>query len=179
MDPLTASAASCAPPAPGAPRRGLYDPRFEHDACGIGMVARLSGERGHDIVEKGLTVLERLAHRGATGAEEDSGDGSGILVQVPHRFFGRLAAHAGVVLPAPGAYAVGCVFLPTDRDDAEKARGHFDAIADEEGMAVLWWRDVPTDPTCLGEGARRAMPRIAQVVVAPKPDGPWPAARSV
>jgi glutamate synthase (NADPH/NADH) large chain len=180
VDPLTASAASVgAHPSPAVPRRGLYDPRFEHDACGIGMVARLSGGRSHDIVEKGLTVLERLAHRGATGAEEDSGDGSGILVQVPHRFLGRLASDAGVVLPAPGSYAVGAVFLPQDPDDATKARAQFEAIAAEEGMAVRWWRAVPTDPSCLGDAALRAMPRIEQVVVVPGADGPWAAARTM
>ena len=183
MDPMTAPAAPAvahprsAPvvayprtPAPAHP--GLYDPRFEHDACGIGMVARLSGERDHDVVAKSLTVLERLAHRGATGAEEDSGDGSGILVQVPHRFFERAAADAGVVLPAPGEYAVGCVFLPTDADDAAKARAQFEAIAREEKMAVRWWREVPYDPSCLGDAARRAMPRIEQVVVVPDPGAP-------
>jgi glutamate synthase (NADPH) large chain len=180
VDPLTASAASAAVRRRSvAPSSGLYDPRFEHDACGIGMVARLSGERGHDIVETGLTVLERLAHRGATGAEEDSGDGSGILVQVPHRFLAGLAEEAGVAMPAPGTYAAGCVFLPLDDDDAAKARGQFEAIAGEEGMAVLWWRDVPTDPSCLGEAARRGMPRIEQVVVAPTAGGPWAAARTV
>ena len=176
MDPLTAAAASAN--LRPVPPRGLYDPRFEHDACGIGMVARLSGEAGHDIVETGLTVLERLAHRGATGAEEDSGDGSGILVQVPHRFLAGLAADSGVTMPAPGTYAVGCVFLPLDEDDAAKARGQLEAIAGEEGMAVRWWREVPTDPSCLGEAARRAMPRIEQVVVVPT-DGPWAAARAV
>jgi glutamate synthase (NADPH/NADH) large chain len=136
------------------------------------MVARLSGARDHDVVEKSLTVLERLAHRGATGAEEDSGDGSGILVQVPHRFFERVAADAGVALPAPGGYAVGCVFLPTNADDAAKARAQFEAITREEKMTVRWWREVPYDPSCLGDAARTAMPRIEQVVVVPDPDGP-------
>ncbi len=168
MDPMTA------PAAPGAAPPGLYDPRFEHDACGIGMVARLSGERDHDVVAKSLTVLERLAHRGATGAEEDSGDGSGILVQVPHRFFERAAVDAGVTLPPAGAYAVGCVFLPIDADDAAKARAQFEAIAREEKMAVQWWREVPYDPSCLGDAARRAMPRIEQVVVVPDPVVPDP-----
>ncbi|HVC14099.1 MAG TPA: glutamate synthase large subunit [Acidimicrobiales bacterium] len=179
MDPLTAPAASAgAHPAPPGPRAGLYDPRFEHDACGIGMVARLTGPADHDIVEKGLTVLERLAHRGATGAEEDSGDGSGILVQVPHRFFEAAAGAAGVVLPPPGTYAVGCVFLPQGQKDAATARGQFEAIAREEGMAVRWWREVPTDPSCLGDAARRAMPRIEQVVVVPEPGAPGAAAPS-
>jgi glutamate synthase (NADPH) large chain len=192
VDPLTAHAASVGAPLgaavpprtdgdhPGPGRtHGLYDPRFEHDACGIGMVVRLSGTRDHDIVEKALGVLERLAHRGATGAEEDSGDGSGILVQVPHRFLAGLGREEGVALPAPGGYAVGCAFLPQDHDDAAKARVQFEAIAREEGMAVVWWRDVATEPSCLGEAARRAMPRIEQVVVVPEPDGPWAASRRV
>ncbi len=180
MDSLTAPAASAgAHPGPAGPRRGLYDPRFEHDACGIGMVSRLSGIRDHDIVEKGLTVLERLAHRGATGADEDSGDGSGILVQVPHRFLRALASDAGVSLPAAGSYAVGCAFLPQDPDDAAKARSAFETIAVEEGMTVLWWREVATDPSTLGETARRAMPRIEQVVVTPSVHCTWAAARVV
>ncbi|MDA8310223.1 MAG: glutamate synthase large subunit [Actinomycetota bacterium] len=188
MDPLTAPAASDgahpsgasdgAHPA-GAARPGLYDPRFEHDACGIGMVARLSGEPGHDIVQRALTVLERLAHRGATGAEEDSGDGSGILVQVPHRFLDHAARLDGVALPAAGAYAVGCVFLPRDATHAASARRRLEEIAVEEGMAVSWWREVPVDASCLGDAARRSMPRIEQVVVVPSPDGPWAAAREV
>ena len=169
MDPLTARPAAAAAPA----HAGLYDARFEHDSCGIGLVARLSGAPDHDVVAKGLTVLERLAHRGATGAEEDSGDGSGITVQVPHRFLERASAAAGVALPPPGAYAVGCVFLPPDADDAAKARGQFEAIAAEEGMSVLWWREVPNEPSCLGDAARRVMPRIEQAVVVPEPDGAW------
>jgi len=184
VDRLTATAAGADAPstpttrrAPGDSSRGLYDPRFEHDACGIGMVARLAGTPGHDIVEKGLTVLERLAHRGATGAEEDTGDGSGILVQVPHRFVAEAAAAAGVVLPAKGGYAIGCVFLPQDSDDAAKARAQFEAIAHEEGLAVRWWREVPVDPGCLGEAARAAMPRIEQVVVVPEEGGRGAATR--
>ncbi len=184
VDSPTAPAASGASPDAGSGRgaptspAGLYDPRFEHDACGIGMVADLSGRPSHRIVQQALTVLERLAHRGASGAEEDSGDGSGILVQVPHALLGALAAADGVALPPPGGYAVGSVFLPVDADDAAKARAQLEAVAREEGMRVLWWREVPCDPACLGDAARRAMPRIDQVVIAPDPDGPWAAAPS-
>src|SRR5580698_8873459 len=101
---------------------GLYDPAYEHDACGVGMVADLHGRADHDIVDRGLTVLERLAHRGASGAEVETGDGAGILVQVPHRFLSAAVADAGFSLPARGGYAVGLTFLPVDDDDAHKAR---------------------------------------------------------
>ena len=97
---------------------GLYDPAYEHDACGVGMVADLHGRPDHDIVDRGLTVLERLAHRGASGAEVETGDGAGILVQVPHRFLTAAAEEAGFSLPEAGGYAVGLAFLPTDPDDA-------------------------------------------------------------
>jgi glutamate synthase (NADPH) large chain len=152
---------------PGRRHAGLYDPRFEHDACGIGMVADLAGRPSHDIVGKALTVLERLAHRGASGAEVDTGDGSGILIQVPHRFLADEASAAGVELPPEGGYACGCAFLPQDGDDAAKARAQLEAVASEEGMAVRWWRPVPIDPSSLGRAARRAAPRIEQVVLAP------------
>ncbi len=103
---------------------GLYDPAYEHDACGVGMVADLHGRPDHDIVDRGLTVLERLAHRGASGAEVETGDGAGILVQVPHRFLSAAALDAGFSLPEAGGYAVGLVFLPTDEDDALESPEH-------------------------------------------------------
>jgi len=145
---------------------GLYDASYEHDACGVGMVADLHGRAGHDIVDKGLTVLERLAHRGASGAEVSTGDGAGILTQVPHRFLAGAAERAGLSLPAPGAYAVGLAFLPTDVDDAAKAKKVVGALAAEEGLTVLWWRAVPTRPDGLGETALSAMPAMEQLFVA-------------
>src|SRR5208282_4558808 len=111
---------------------GLYDASYEHDACGVGMVADLHGRPDHGIVDKGLTVLERLAHRGASGAEVETGDGAGILVQIPHRFLAAAAAEAGFALPEPGAYATGLAFLPTDPDDALKARTVVEQLASEE-----------------------------------------------
>jgi len=146
--------------------RGLYDPGTEHDACGIGLVADLHGRRSHNLVSRGLSVLERLAHRGATGAEEATGDGSGILVQVPHRFLADAADACGFPLPEPGAYAVGLVFLPVDPDDADKARRRFGVLATEEGVEVLGWRPVPVRDETLGDTARLAQPRIEQVFVA-------------
>ena len=146
---------------------GLYDPAYEHDACGVGMVADLHGRPDHDIVDRGLTVLERLAHRGASGAEVDTGDGAGILVQIPHRFLLGACREAGFDLPDAGGYAVGLAFLPTDADDAAKARTVVEQTAAEEGLAVLGWRVVPTEPEGLGKTARGAMPVIEQLFVAP------------
>ncbi|MGO8861564.1 MAG: glutamate synthase large subunit [Acidimicrobiales bacterium] len=145
---------------------GLYDASYEHDACGVGMVADLHGRASHDIVDKGLTVLERLAHRGASGAEVSTGDGAGILTQVPHRFLSGAAERAGFSLPAPGAYAVGLAFLPTDVDDAAKAKKVVEALAAEEGLTVLGWRPVPVRPEGLGETALSAMPAMEQLFVA-------------
>jgi len=154
-------------------RVGLYDPRFEHDACGIALVADLYGRKSHAMVDRALTALEHLDHRGARGAEPTTGDGAGILVQVPDRF---LRAHVGVELPEPGAYAVGLVFLPPDPDDAAKARRRVEQLADEEGLVVAAWREVPVVPDDLGHSARAAMPAIWQVLVHPPsaplgPDG--------
>src|SRR3984885_16042342 len=151
---------------------GLYDPAYEHDACGVGMVADLHGRPDHDIVDRGLTVLERLAHRGASGAEVETGDGAGILVQVPHRFLLGACREAGFDLPDAGGYAVGLAFLPTDPDDAAKARTVVEQTAAEEGLTVLGWRVVPTEPEGLGKTARGAMPVIEQVFVTPALEGP-------
>jgi len=148
-----------------APARiGLYDPSFEHDACGIALVADLHGRRSHAMVEHGLTALEHLDHRGAKGAEPTTGDGAGILVQLPDRF---LRAVLPVALPEPGAYASGLAFLPTDADDAKKAQLRVEELAADEAMVVAAWRDVPVVADDLGASARRAMPRIRQVVVHP------------
>ena len=152
--------------APPRPAAGLYVPGFEHDACGIALVADLHGRPSHGLVRQGIVALEHLAHRGATGSEEDSGDGAGILIQVPHEF---LAAVAGFDLPGPGGYAVGIAFLPQDGSEAEKAQLAVERLADEEGLSVLGWRDVPFDDSMLGSVARAVMPRMRQVFVAPAP----------
>ena len=129
------------------------------------------GRPDHDIVDRGLTVLERLAHRGASGAEVNTGDGAGILVQIPHRFLAGAAEAAGFTLPDAGGYAVGLVFLPTDADDAAKARTVVEHTAAEEGLTVLGWRAVPTDAGDLGLIAKSAMPLIEQLFVAPSGAG--------
>ena len=152
-------------PTSGPPAaRGLYDPRFEHDACGVGMVANLHGRQSHEIVDQALTILENLAHRGASGAEVNTGDGAGILVQIPDRF---LREQLEITLPPAGAYATGLVFLPRSPGEAHAARATMESIAAEEGLGILAWRAVPIDSSDLGESARAAEPLIEQVIVAP------------
>ena len=143
----------------------LYEPSFEHDSCGFGFVCDIRGRRSHAIVRDALTVLVNLEHRGASGAEKDSGDGAGLLVQLPHAFLATAAAEAGVLLPAAGGYGAGMVFLPRDPVGAEACA----ALAGEQlaaaGLAVLGWRNVPTDDRSLGPTARASQPTIRQVFV--------------
>jgi glutamate synthase (NADPH/NADH) large chain len=143
--------------------QGLYDPANEHDACGVGMVADLNGRASHDIIEQALTVLRNLDHRGAKGAEPDDGDGAGILTQIPDAFF---RAVTGFELPEAGAYAAGIAFLPAD--DAARAAtvATVEAIADEEGLTVLGWRELPHDQNFCGPAARRVKPHLAQLFLA-------------
>ncbi|WP_174250540.1 glutamate synthase large subunit [Streptomyces globosus] len=143
--------------------QGMYDPRNEKDACGVGFVANLTGEATHALVEQALTVLRNLEHRGATGSEPDSGDGAGILSQVPDAFLREVA---GFRLPEAGAYAVGIAFLPADGTAQAAAAEQIEAIAAEEGLTVLGWREVPVTPDLLGNGARATMPAFSQLFVA-------------
>ncbi len=142
---------------------GLYDSQYEHDACGVGFVADLSGRRTHETVAQALTVLRNLDHRGAKGSDPDTGDGAGILTQIPDALF---RASCGFGLPAAGSYAAGLVFLPGDPAAAATAQAHVARLADEEGLAVLGWREVPHDPAHCGKGALATMPRLAQLFVA-------------
>ncbi|ROR93439.1 glutamate synthase (NADH) large subunit [Salana multivorans] len=142
---------------------GLYDPVSEHDACGVAFVATLRGTPGRDIVDAALTALENLDHRGAVGAEVDTGDGAGILTQVPDAF---LRDVVDAELPRPGHYAIGTAFLPQDPAAADEAAARIAAIVAEEGMELLAWRDVPVVPDLLGPSARAAMPSFRQLVVA-------------
>ena len=143
--------------------QGLYDPSLEHDACGVAFVATLTGVPTHAIVEQAMTALENLDHRGASGAEPDSGDGAGILVQIPDRFFRKVT---NLELPPRGYYAVGTAFLPDDDAGEAATMAQIEAIAAQEGLVVLGWRTVPTDPSGLGRTARRVMPRFRQLFVA-------------
>src|SRR4051812_1852198 len=154
--------------------QGMYDPRNEHDACGVGFVATLTGEASHALVEQALTVLRNLEHRGATGSEPDSGDGAGILSQVPDAFFQEVA---GFQLPEAGSYAVGIAFLPeetaTDADPTNaEAVSRIETIAAEEGLTVLGWREVPVAPGLLGATARSTMPAFRQIFVADSAEVP-------
>jgi glutamate synthase (NADPH/NADH) large chain len=148
---------------PAAENRGLYDPTREHDACGVAFVADLHGRRSHDVVAKGLSALIRLDHRGARGAEYNTGDGAGIMIQVPDDYY---RAVAGFTLPAPGFYATGLVFLPNDAAEAARAVKVIEKYAIVEGGEVLGWRDVPVQPAGLGATADEARPAIRQLFLA-------------
>jgi glutamate synthase (NADPH/NADH) large chain len=143
--------------------QGLYDARFEHDACGVAFVADILGRRSHAIVDDALTALHNLDHRGASGAEVNTGDGAGILVQVPDEFLREVV---DFTLPPAGAYAVGLVFLPDDAAAAAGGVSALEALAAEEELRVLGWRDVPVDPSLLGATALSVMPRVQQLFVA-------------
>ena len=145
------------------PATGLYDPRFEHDACGVSFVANMKGVASHDIVARGVGALCNMEHRGATGAESDTGDGAGVLIQIPDKF---LRAVAGVELPTAGAYACGMAFLPANAHDAEKAVEAIERILSEEGLRALGWRNVPVNPDCLGKTSRSVMPSFRHLFVA-------------
>src|SRR5437868_3056108 len=149
--------------------QGLYDPAFEHDACGVSFVVDMKGRRSHGIVEKGIAALCHLEHRGATGAEPNTGDGAGILLQVPDRFLREVVDFD---LPEAGAYAVGLAFLPTDTAEARRATEAVAKIVDAEGLTVLGWRDVPVDPDTadVGKSALGVMPAFRHVFIS-SPDG--------
>jgi glutamate synthase (NADPH/NADH) large chain len=143
----------------------LYDPFFEHDSCGVGFVANINGHRSHKIVSDGITILKNLVHRGAIGGDRKTGDGAGMLTQIPHEFFARQCAKSGVTLPGAGGYGLGMLFLPQDEAKRANAVRIVDTVVKREGGAILCWRDVPVRPDCLGELARVGMPFVAQVFV--------------
>ena len=148
------------------PPQGLYDPRNEKDACGIGFVANIKGRKSHEIVEKGLQVLENLYHRGAQGCDPCTGDGAGILLQIPHEFFFRVCGDIGIRLPKGGAYGVGMVYLPQDAKSRKHSEALFESIIQEEGQEFLGWRDVPAKEEHIGSQARTTLPYIRQFFIA-------------
>ncbi|MDR5730611.1 MAG: glutamate synthase central domain-containing protein, partial [Terriglobia bacterium] len=150
--------------------QGLYHPRHEHDACGMGLVASIRGEKSHEIIRKGLEVLINLTHRGAAGCDPETGDGAGILIQIPHVFFARECGELGMPLPEPGAYGVAMVFLPVDKHSRLQSEGVFERIAREEGLTVLGWRDTPVNGDAIGREARASQPYIEQLFVS-RPEG--------
>ena len=152
------------------PAQGLYDPAHEHDACGIGFVASVSGNKSHDIIRKGIQVLLNLAHRGACGCDPETGDGAGVLIQIPHKFFARECEKLGFVLPEPGAYGVGMTFLPVEKHPRLQCEGILERIIREEGLTVLGWRDTPVYASAIGRVARASQPYIQQIFVG-RPSG--------
>ncbi|HTJ17978.1 MAG TPA: glutamate synthase central domain-containing protein, partial [Steroidobacteraceae bacterium] len=151
------------------PKQGLYDPAFEHDACGVGFVVDIKGRKSHRILQQGLQVLVNLDHRGACGAEEDSGDGAGVLVQMPHRFLLEACKKARIELPEPGQYGCGIVFLPRNPTLRRRIEERFEQIVQSEGQAVLGWRTVPCNNSMLGDTAKSCEPFMRQVFVRRNP----------
>src|SRR5262245_49555870 len=150
------------------PAQGLYRPEFEHDSCGVGFVAHIKGKRSHKIIEDADHLLCRMDHRGARGAEPNTGDGAGMLTALPHEFLAKVAKQAcGITLPGPGKFAAGVVFLPRDPAERERCKAAVAAICKEEGQVLGGWRVVPTDPDAsdLGLGARAAAPHIEQLFI--------------
>ena len=146
--------------------QGLYDPAHEHDGCGIGFVAHIHGVRSHDVVEKALELLKNLAHRSAVAADSCTGDGAGILLQIPHAFFRRVCGNLGIPLPDAGCYGVGAVFLPSNKAQRLTCERIIEAEVEAEGCSVLGWRDVPVDDSVLSGQTRRERPAIRQIFVA-------------
>ena len=145
--------------------QGLYSPRYEHDACGVGFVANIEGHKSHDIVLKGIQILINLTHRGACGCDPETGDGAGILIQIPHAFFERECASLGFTLPAPGEYGVGMVFLPVDPQERMLCEGILEKAARAQGLTVLGWRDTPINGDTIGRVARASQPYIEQIFI--------------
>ncbi|MGO9085037.1 MAG: glutamate synthase large subunit [Candidatus Sulfotelmatobacter sp.] len=152
------------------PAQGLYSPAHEHDACGIGFVASIPGHKSHDIIRKGIQVLLNLAHRGACGCDPETGDGAGVLIQIPHKFFARECETLGFALPRPGTYGVGMTFLPVEKHPRLQCEGILERIIREEGLTVLGWRDTPVYASAIGRVARASQPYIQQIFVACSPD---------
>jgi glutamate synthase (NADPH/NADH) large chain len=154
----------------GSPQRqGLYDPRNEHDSCGVGFVANIKGRKSHDVISDGLQILVNLDHRGAVGADPLVGDGAGILIQIPDALYRDWANGAGVNLPPAGEYAVAMCFMPRDPDAREVAIGQFEHFLKVEKQPLIGWRDVPIDTAGLGAAVLAQMPVIRQASLAAGP----------
>ncbi len=152
----------------GQPAQGLYDPEQEHDACGVGFVVDMKGRKSHKIVTNALTILKNLLHRGACGCEENTGDGVGILIQIPHKFFARVTGKLKIKLPEAGHYGAALVFLPHDKAQSERCCAMFEKIIGEEGQEFLGWRDVPIDSSMIGPTAKASEPAFKQIFIGQK-----------
>ncbi len=146
-------------------KQGLYDPSHEHDACGVGFIVHIKGQKNHDIVTQGLEILRNLTHRGAVGADPLAGDGAGILIQTPDVLLREECARAGMTLPALGEYGVGMLFLPRQADTRRACEDIITQVVTAEGQTILGWRDVPTNNQGLSEGVKSVEPVIKQVFV--------------
>src|SRR5262245_41708818 len=155
---LADRADNSAPFAQSMTAQGLYDPALEKDSCGVGFIADIKGRKSHKLIEDALAILCNLEHRGAVGADPRAGDGAGILVQIPHKFFAKEAARLGFALPKPGEYAVGELFMPRDPDWRQVIRDIYSQMIKREGMALLGWREVPTNNSTLGESVKPTGP---------------------
>ncbi len=147
------------------PKQGLYDPKFEHDACGIGLIANIKGKKSHSIIDSAIRILKNLAHRGGVGSEPDTGDGAGILIQIPHKFMKKVCVNEDIKLPDEGEYGVGMLFLSPDIETRTKSLEKLKKIVEQEGQTFLGVREVPTYAKCIGKSAKEAMPRIVQVFI--------------
>ena len=146
-------------------KQGLYDPANEKDSCGVGFVCNIKGEKSNKIVKQGIEVLKRLAHRGATGSDPKTGDGAGILIQVPHDFLESICKENNISLPVFGDYGTGLVFLPRDVAQREFCKNTINEIVAKEGQSVLWWRKVPVDNSVIGHTAKETEPVIEQIFI--------------
>ncbi len=151
-------------------KQGLYDPRLEHDSCGVGFVCDIKGRPSNDIVKKGLEVLRRMSHRGATGADPKTGDGAGILIQIPHEVFLKSCRKNGMDLPEKGSYGTGLIFLPTDPTEKEFCKKIFKKLVEEEEQVILGWRVVPVDDSGIGKTAKETKPSIEQIFIGKNSD---------
>jgi glutamate synthase domain-containing protein 2/glutamate synthase domain-containing protein 1/glutamate synthase domain-containing protein 3 len=149
---------------------GLYDPQFEHDSCGVGFVCDILGRKSNSIVRQGIEVLHRLAHRGAVGADPKTGDGAGLLIQMPHDFFKKIAKESDIDLPQQGAYGTGLIFLPQDSQERQFCKEALENAIREQGQALLGWRVVPIDNSGIGESAKTTQPVFEQVFIARNKD---------
>jgi len=150
--------------------QGMYSPEFEHDACGIGFVVNIYGTKSHEIVRQGLTILANLAHRGGAGSEENTGDGAGILLQIPGRFFRQVCPLIDITLPEEGEYGVGMLFLPRRADVREASQKRIEDIVKSEGQTVLGWRTLPVNESTLGSVAKANRPHFCQIFIGRSPD---------
>ena len=151
---------------PGYPEPfGLYHPQHEHDACGAGFIANLRGEKSHDTIEQALEILVNLTHRGACGCDEKTGDGAGLLIQMPHAFMQQATAQEGISLPDAQEYGAGLVFLPRDAQERSYCMEQFERVVKDEDLDFLGWRHMPVDNSVIGEVARSVEPHIQMIFI--------------